>query len=404
MENLQDYINKKYPTDESKLNVEEIDTCVYHFERKSVINIESLKLYDLWYQDVAKLFDGGKLNISNFVNLKTLCFIAHEIKINGERDTGVYYNSIITHLNLSNCNNLKYIDLSYHGLTNVDFLNQLVNPENLTTLYIYDNNIQHTNIEVFKKFVNLERLDFGTNNIRENSIDKQKLNRFYGSLKSFEDFNNLKSLCFNSTDIDSGLEYLPKSLLKEYEDRLEKMLENCELTLENFIEIHESAAYNIIRCQIHNRNDAKCSKIYNQLKFYGNNLQLVFLLFPLQRVIEKISSEEDTKSDLINDAAIIMKNVVNLEFLSVEERQINLSEKSKIITEISDLLKIINNSLSNNAEINTEQILKELVKQIIDLAYLLHVNRNISEKNAKKNLKSKYYVVNPTDIIEIKND
>src|SRR5438105_2182236 len=116
MENLQDYINKKYPTDESKLNVEEIDTCVYHFERKSVINIESLKLYDLWYQDVAKLFDGGKLNISNFVNLKTLCFIAHEIKINGERDTGVYYNSIITHLNLSNCNNLKYIDLSYHGL------------------------------------------------------------------------------------------------------------------------------------------------------------------------------------------------------------------------------------------------------------------------------------------------
>ncbi|CAH1755891.1 1405_t:CDS:2 [Entrophospora sp. SA101] len=45
-------------------------------------------------------------------------------------------------------------------------------------------------------------------------LDEGKHNKFYGSFESYKDLTELRSICIEATDIDSGLEYLPISLVK----------------------------------------------------------------------------------------------------------------------------------------------------------------------------------------------
>jgi len=47
-------------------------------------------------------------------------------------------------------------------------------------------------------------------------IRQRNYNRFFGSLESLQNLNKLEVLAISSTNIDSGLEYLPESLEKMY--------------------------------------------------------------------------------------------------------------------------------------------------------------------------------------------
>ena len=50
--------------------------------------------------------------------------------------------------------NLKELCCSDNEFTTVEFLNSLPHPEKLEKLWIYNNNIQPTDIAVFSKFIN----------------------------------------------------------------------------------------------------------------------------------------------------------------------------------------------------------------------------------------------------------
>src|SRR5207237_1525629 len=95
-----------------------------------------------------------------------------------------------------------------------DFLNQLPNPEKLKRLVIYNNNIQPTDIEFFSKFINLRSLKIG-----EISTSRVKYNRFYGSLKSYQNLTKLEMICIEATDVNYVLEYLPESLAKSTKEQ-----------------------------------------------------------------------------------------------------------------------------------------------------------------------------------------
>lgn len=95
-------------------------------------------------------------------------------------------------------------------MDNVEFLNKLPNPKNLTKLVLSNNNIQKSNLSIFSKFINLEGLFIGNS-------DKQRIkdgiyNRFYGTLEHLKLLTELESICIEATDINEGLEYLSKKV------------------------------------------------------------------------------------------------------------------------------------------------------------------------------------------------
>ena len=94
--------------------------------------------------------------------------------------------------------NLEKLYCSKNSLTNLDFLNNL-NPEKLTNLDIRNNNFPKSDLIPFNRFINLEYLDLANNS-------------FVGGLEPLKNMSKLRELDISDTDIDSGLEYLPKSL------------------------------------------------------------------------------------------------------------------------------------------------------------------------------------------------
>jgi len=131
------------------------------------------------------------LDLREFVGLKKLCIYPNQelqtpltklnlgSKPNLERFD--FSGSQLTTFDLSDCPNLTTLDLTNNQLTSIEFLTKLPNPEKLTELLIYDNNIQPTDIEIFSKFVGLRVLALGA---LEAHLRKGKRNRFYGSFKS----------------------------------------------------------------------------------------------------------------------------------------------------------------------------------------------------------------------------
>ena len=178
----------------------------------------------------------GHLDLSDFINLEGL---------------GCHDNQL-TSLDLSQCGNLERISCAINQFTSVDFLNTLPHPEKLNFLLIFNNNIQSTDIACFSKFINIKSLKIGTtNNYR---LDGDKHNKFFGSLKSYQNLTKLKRICIEATDVDSGLEYLPKSLAKEIARR------------------KAGIKYESIECSPHGTS-AKCKVIQDQLRPYNYDLE-----------------------------------------------------------------------------------------------------------------------------------
>jgi hypothetical protein len=150
----------------------------------------------------------------------------------------------LTSVDLSQQKELKKLILANNNLTSIQFLNDLPNPERLEILEIFNNNIQPTDISFFSKFVNLEELRIGNS-----PSNREKRNRFYGSLKAYQNLTKLRGICIEATDINEGLEYLPESLAKATQER----------------------NYYSIECQPHNTN-AKCKAIQDQLRTFNYDI------------------------------------------------------------------------------------------------------------------------------------
>lgn len=207
MTTIQEYLNNEYPTQKEK-NKEE--------------SIGSSSLY-------GKKLEGGKLIIDNWPNLSCIALEGSwlmtkltELEVNNcpKLETVRGCNNDLTSLVISDCPIVKRVFFDYNKLKKIEInncplireisfgrnqlndlklLGSFLNSEKITSLRLWDNKFLSRDLSFFSKFINLEELWISDN-------------LFTGSLKFLEGMKNLKRLHIDNTDIDSGLEYLPKSI------------------------------------------------------------------------------------------------------------------------------------------------------------------------------------------------
>jgi len=111
-------------------------------------------------------------------------------------------------LDLSDFVNLERLFCLNNELTDLKLPNQVI--KQLTDLDIKSNNFPEQELLMFSQMINLKGLSIG--NFDKEKIEQGIYNRFEGSLEPLKDLNKLEYLYINDTNIDSGLEYLPKSV------------------------------------------------------------------------------------------------------------------------------------------------------------------------------------------------
>lgn len=137
--------------------------------------------------DLRNKFLEGPLDLTSFYNLEEL-------------DCS---NNNITDLKLCS-NELRYLDCSSNNLQNLDLTR--LNTSKLTYLRISNNKLSRRYLSIFSDFVNLEVLIIG-------SDINTKNNNFIGSLQPLQYLSHLRELDISNTNIESGLDYLPTSLV-----------------------------------------------------------------------------------------------------------------------------------------------------------------------------------------------
>ncbi|CAI2161902.1 5554_t:CDS:2 [Funneliformis geosporum] len=123
-------------------------------------------------------------------------------------------------------------------LRNLDF-SSLSN--SLEKLLLHENDFLSQNISCFSGLTNLSHLTINN----DLNVGSKLFNRFYGSLKSFENLTKLERFDIRNTDIDFGLIYLPKSV-KEFrcsckerpESKVRKIIKEIE-TAKSFVYVEE---------------------------------------------------------------------------------------------------------------------------------------------------------------------
>ncbi|CAG8466146.1 31313_t:CDS:10, partial [Racocetra persica] len=154
-------------------------------------------------KDITKLDISGKsleglLKLNGFVGLK-------ELNCSNNKLTG---------LDLSFCSKLSRIQCSSNELNDNKFLVNLPNLQNLIYLDISDNNFQPQNLSFLEKLTNLEELRLGTS--KKERVRGDKYNRLTSSLESLKSMKKLKILDISNTDIENGLDSLPKNVEEIY--------------------------------------------------------------------------------------------------------------------------------------------------------------------------------------------
>ncbi|KLL03066.1 MAG: hypothetical protein MRECE_30c014 [Mycoplasmataceae bacterium CE_OT135] len=241
----------------------------------------------------------GHLDLREFVNLKELTCSDNQL----------------TSLDLSVCSELTRLDCYYNKLTSVDFLKTLHQPEKLAWLSIFNNNIQPTDIAIFKPFVNLECLKLGT---MEGDLKWWgKHNKFYGSFQSWKDLSKLKSICIEATDINEGLEYLPFSLAQA---------------------TRGGNNYRKIECSPCSAN-AKCSQIQDQLRPFNYDLEAWQLAHP--ELMLKARPEYFINPDSREQWIIALKNKIQSSQEALNYLMANETDSTAKIIRLETQIKIL---------------------------------------------------------------
>ena len=222
MVNAQQWLDQEYP-----LN----GKCLGEFDHENKgKGREEIKNLDISRNNTYNIYREGNLRLEDFTNLKSFSCMW-----NG-----------ITKLDLTDCPDLVQVNCTSNELETLDVsknlkleglycnLNRLTNivfPESgkLTHLHIKNNKF-NSSLEIFRPLTELIELTISTEN-KEGTYD-----RFWGTLESLSRMSKLNYLEIPNTDIDRGLEYLPKTVKQ-------------------------------IKCSNY-RKDAKCAKIAKQLENY----------------------------------------------------------------------------------------------------------------------------------------
>lgn len=214
MVTAQEWLDEMYP-EEARKKIRELDISNNYLEDKLELkgfdNLERLDCSNNQFTNI-DLVNLPKLNYFKALNCR------------------------ITSLTINGCPEISFFHIRNNYLTDLKFLENL-NPEKLNFLSVHGNNLPRQDLSVFSKFVNLESLHLGTNDYKRTM--QGIYNRFYGSLQPLKNLTNLKYLDITSTDIDSGLEYLPESFKKITWGRIKYRYDAKCLRIEQ--EIKESA-------------------------------------------------------------------------------------------------------------------------------------------------------------------
>jgi hypothetical protein len=394
MATIQEYVNKKYPNKEA---IREIELQQIHVSRdiehakiidsleggeldlREFKNLEKLKLRGLvWFQfSVNEL----EINLSDLGNLKRIDIENCNLKslnLSGlERLEELYcIEGFLTSLNLSDLGNLKTLVCSRNFLTSIDSLNHLSNPEKLECLTIYDNNIKPTDISIFSRFVNLETLKIGTT---KESLQKNKRNKFYGSLESYKNLTKLESICIEATDVDRGLEWLPEGIARSMIERNEsnkrkyrtKIIRGQPVSVNDGRGVLRSKLdiyYSHIECSPHNTS-AKCSAIQDQLRPYDYDLEAWQLAHPHLMYTAQPELFQNPKSKEKWLKVVEMKIKKTKEKLE-EAKQIEGKEKKvkRLESKIRELNLIKENVLLKNKETSNKETQTDLTGEQIEKA------------------------------------
>ncbi|CAI2175662.1 4164_t:CDS:2 [Funneliformis geosporum] len=195
--------------------------------------------------------------------------------------------------------------------------------EQLASLHFMGNNFPEQDLSMFSKFTNLEFLEIGS---CHNRISEGVPNRFYGSLEPLKDLKKLNWLIIEDTDIDSGLEYLPKSVEK-------------------------------FNCSVNRKKDAKCQVLYNlfaneqgivetddkrrsiknfpqKLRAYKQKSQIKAQVGEIITATQEVTLEELTQQlrkdeELNNRKGNILSTINNLKSIKEKDKQIQLLQKQQ---------------------------------------------------------------------------
>lgn len=156
-------------------------TTIQEFLNKDK-NTEYIYIEGNWYHS---MLDGGELDLSTFPNVK-------KINING-----INIKSPLTKITLKNLTKLEELHLWYTEIKDLNFLNELPNPEKLRVLSIPSNNFAKSDLTVFERFTNLSELNIS--NVGNHGEKSGIFNRFEGKLTPF--LKNIGKLDYQNTAI-----------------------------------------------------------------------------------------------------------------------------------------------------------------------------------------------------------
>lgn len=283
----QEWLDTNYSTLETKSDCKEIRIGINEYNGDKGIEIK-------W---------GGPLRVEGFKNLGALVFpyskvtSPHVDNCPNLTEINCGYNNL-KELKITNCPKLAKLDFWGCGLTDFDFSS--LNPESLVKLQIGNNNLSPRDVSCLASFTNLEWVRIGTTGGGGNKKNSPR-NRFCGSLEAFKKMKNLSDLNIANTDIDQGLEYLPKSLDKGW-----------------------------FNCQSNNHNYFKVTRLKRILEAYGGKVKK-WKVANSSDALEDLQEELEEKEELSPNEAekwiIISSKLGDVNFATfLREKGLKISE------------------------------------------------------------------------------
>lgn len=227
---LSDFINLEYLVcSGNQLSSLELNHCVKNINNNDLMNLtllsnNKLKLLDCGNNQLTSLDLTKQINLVYFgcsdnqltqlilptsSKLKELICKSNQLTSldctnNSHLEKLLCHSNQLTELILPANNQLTDINVDNNLLTAFNYA--ILNPNTLTKLCLFNNNLASTNLNVFSHLVNLTNLEIGNKDtwIQAGNSD----NRFFGSLESLKNCIKLEYLDITNTNINTGLEYL----------------------------------------------------------------------------------------------------------------------------------------------------------------------------------------------------
>lgn len=254
-------------------------------------------------------------------------------------------NNKLTTLDLRNYSNLKWVDCQGNFLTEIKLP---IQGEKLERLDISDNNFPEQDLSFLSHLTNLKELNLGNGGNHYDKKGKGEIkrkvhegiyNRFTGSLEPLKNLVKLECLNISNTNIDSGLEYLPKSVFKFYclvfdiynELHKEWKVKKIEQELGGSTDEDENSA-NLLRIWRENRKgeqlEEKIKELREKVQFEERGDEIEYLEARVQELIKSVKNQKwkiiNAFSRLLPEKELLQELIkTNLELTRFKEQEMN---------------------------------------------------------------------------------